>query len=227
MKKLWTFGDSYTELFRNQTGTLKDYCGWKQEIPLTFSESICKKMNYELKSCGKGGASNRTILSQFVNVLNEINQEDILIFGWTNLARFRIVTENAEIHDIIGPLFKDDIPPHPSFSIKSVEETIIMRSDHIFFTELIEYISMIKKMFPENKIINWTWHNVTPVEIGEPKFIERNKISKKFYENIIHFNYGEMEKIVDETNGQIVDYHYSENSHNFLADKFIEKINEL
>jgi hypothetical protein len=224
MKKLWTFGDSYTELFRNQTGTLKEYCSWKKITPLTFSEVICGRHNLELKSQGKGGASNRTILSQFTNIMDEIESEDILIFGWTNLSRFRLVDENAVLHDIIGPYFANDKTPQPDFSVQSVAETLLMRSDFIFFSEILEYMKMIKKIFPNNKIINWTWHTVTPIEIHKSKSTERNQMLNEFYSNIIHFPYGDMEKIIDETNGEIKDYHYSENSHVFLANEFTKII---
>lgn len=223
MRKLWTFGDSYTELFETQHGTLKDYCDWKGGEPLNFSQVISNELKCDLKCYGKGGASNRSILSQYMSVVDEIEPNDVLIFGWTNLSRFRAINHSDEIIDVVSMGTGIKVP---NFSETSINETILLRNNYVFFTEILEYIKLIKKAQPNNVIINWTWHSIVGLENLDIRQ-EKNIIAKKFYENVFYYDYDNMEKIYEETNNQIIDHHYSENAHIFLAQEFIKHINNI
>ncbi len=153
---IWAFGDSYTDQFINPRTTIKEYVDYKGYVPKNYIDIISENLNLKIRNLGKGGTSNRTILSSFINVLDEIKENDILIFGWTSPNRFRIIS-NDLFYDVVSPI--DLHLPEDYLNVYS-EQTIVeistMRMNFIFLSEISEYIKWIKKTFPNNKIINWT-----------------------------------------------------------------------
>jgi hypothetical protein len=214
MKKLYIFGDSFSQLFSDVSNFSKEYLDFKGYIPKTYSEIISEKLNLELKCYAKGGVSNRTILSQFISVLNQIEDGDVLIFNWSTHNRVRIVGNNGEIADCTAPIMGGNFKsPYNDFPSESVVHMVINRlKSQVFYTENTEYIKLIKKAFPNNKIIHWTW-------VDER---EKSKYFLEFSELCTH--YGPLEHISDETNGKINDHHYSENGHVLLSDILIKTL---
>ncbi len=214
---IWAFGDSYTDQFINPRTTIKEYVDYKGYVPKNYIDIISENLNLKIRNLGKGGTSNRTILSSFINVLDEIKENDILIFGWTSPNRFRIIS-NDLFYDVVSPI--DLHLPEDYLNVYS-EQTIVeistMRMNFIFLSEISEYIKWIKKTFPNNKIINWTW-----CHFNEPNYPNQINFLKDFCSKLVH--YGFIEDIFTETNGKVKDYHYSERGHMILAGKIIENL---
>ena len=99
MNKLWVFGCSFTAEwypvgYEHIPSTYDEYKNFKGgTLPDVWPTILSKKLNYDVRNCAIGGASNYNILKQFINVIDYINEGDILIFGWTQLLRFCAVNE--------------------------------------------------------------------------------------------------------------------------------------
>ena len=169
-------------------------------------------MNLEIKNYAIGGCSNRTILSQFINVIDEISENDIIIFNWTAINRHRIIS-NKKLKDIVPfETTKKDI--NTFISINSIVEYSTNRIDSFaFYSELNEYIKLIKCSKSNNLIINWTWC-----------YFDNPKYELIEFINNMDF-YGLLETIIHETNNEIQDWHYAEAADRLLADIFKEIIN--
>lgn len=216
--KLWAFGDSFTESFETQTGLIEDYKKWKGYTPKNYVDFISENLQIEKINKGKGGTSNRTILSNLIKNINEIEDGDIVIVGWTNIGRFRIVDYNQDIIDVISsncsikPLMDTPTIKH------LINEYLVIRDHPVFFEELIEYMELINKSFPKCQIFYWTWHHM-----NLPSYEQRfQKLINLYHTKLFHV--GSIEDINTETQGLIQDFHYSENAHRYLAEKILKKI---
>jgi hypothetical protein len=213
MKNLWVFGDSFSHPFESKivSGPMGRYGSWKGYDPKIYSEFLSKELNINLKTKAINGCSNRTILSQFVNVMDKINDEDIIIINWTEINRHRII-HNNKLFDIV-PFETTELVKNLTIPNHAIIEYAVNRIDSFaFYSEINEYIKLIKKSKSNNLIINWTW---CYFENPKNEFIE-------FIDNMDF--YGSLETISHETNENIRDWHYSENAHKLLSDIFIEII---
>jgi hypothetical protein len=216
--KLWAFGDSFTEPFSVQCGDQLIYHKWKGHIPKNFIDFISENLQVEKINKAKGGSSNRTILSTFINNMDYIEDNDIVIIGWTSLNRFRIIDSEENFFDVISPqtiikaLWDSPTIRH------SIDEYLIIREHPLFFNELMEYMDLINKSLPKCQIVYWTWHHMN-IPSYKPKFQE---LINLFNSKLVHN--GPIEDIITETQGVIQDFHYSENGHRYLAEKILKKI---
>jgi hypothetical protein len=212
IKNLWIFGDSFSHTFDSKilkSGPMKLYGDWKGYNPKIYPEFIVEEIKLNLKIKAINGCSNRTILSQFVNIMDQINDEDIIIINWTEINRHRII-HNNKLRDIV-PF--NGLENSLTISKESIIEYSFNRiTSYAFYSELNEYIKLIKSSKPNNIIINWTW-----CVFEDPKndFID--------FINNMDF-YGSLETISHETNGEVNDFHYSENAHKLLSNMFKEII---
>ena len=210
MSKLWVFGDSYSEPFskRYNMGWRTDYINWKGYIPKCYGEAISDKLKLKHINLAIAGADNYTILDSIVPLLNVINSTDVIIIGWSHTARFRIVSKTNNFKTII-PNHLDTLisPKKIELSHSTLEEMAVNRSYSIYIDELNNYIKLLNFSFPNNKIIHWS-------PFGEDKDgLLTTQPSLKG-----------LQVVSNETNGVIDDYHFSENAHIELAEKFIDII---
>ncbi len=217
--KLWAFGDSFTESFETQTGLNEDYKKWKGYIPKNYVDFISENLQIEKINKGKGGTSNITILSSLIKNINEIEDGDIVIVGWTSLNRFRIIDMGENFFDFIGPQTIVQPLENESPTLRhSLYEYLTIRQNPLFFEELIEYMKIINKSLPNCKILYWTWHDLNLISYTK----KSQDMAHLFYEQLVHV--GSIEDINTETQGVIQDFHYSENGHRYLAEKILKKI---
>ena len=156
--KLFAFGDSFTEPFHIQTGQTLKYFDWKGYIPKNFVDNIAENLKLNYFNFGRGGTSNRTILSTFIKNIDLIDENDIVIIGWTSLARYRIPDYEENFFDVIAPNFIIK-PYQESPSIEStLIDNLLIRDHPMFSLELMEYMKLIRKSLPKCQIFFWTWH---------------------------------------------------------------------
>jgi hypothetical protein len=218
MKKLWVFGDSFSEPYNKVVGgNIQEYIKWKNYDTKIYSEFISNDLNIDLKYYASGGVSNRTILSKFISVLNEIKDDDIIIIGWTSINRSRVIDYHGELRDIsmsFSPMDSSWIKHFPDITIECLQSLQINRnSSPAFYNELIEYMDWIKFTFKNNLILFWTWDCM-----NDPL----NKTLN--YKEKLAFFGNHLQTIKDETNGVINDDHFSEKGHRELANILINKI---
>lgn len=216
MATLWTFGDSLTDSFLPPTNSLRhwrhEYVEWKGYAPKIYGEHISDKLNLTLINKGIAGASNSQIFEEFCKVSHLIEKDDVLIFGWSNVERFRLVSKNDEWINIFANLrlknsdknFLDEtIDSLDSISKETIFQTLFNRSNDLYIYELESWVNLINTSFKNNKILHWTWDN--------------RKIN-----GCVNINVEKFENITLETNYCINDKHWSEMGHKDVSEYMIK-----
>jgi hypothetical protein len=218
MNTLWAFGDSFTQSYVPPTNTGRnwrnDYIEWKGYNTKVYPEFIAEKLNLNLVNKGMGGCDNSYIFEEFCKVAGEIQKDDIVIFGWTDVHRFRLYNKENEcgffnanaLDKDGGPIFSQEFFNTFDFlSIQTIEEMIINRDSKMFIHELCNWVSLINLFLKDMNVIHWSWDR-------------NNSICKNI---TISTRY---ERIHDETKGSIIDYHWSENGQRMFSEHLIKKI---
>lgn len=205
-QKIWTFGDSYTSAFRDMEWA-DQYTKWKGYVPKVYGELISDWMNIELSNKGKGGFDNYSILQMICNHADKINSEDIIIIGWSNVIRFRLVNDFGGWCRVLSNYSRNA----PEFVVNDISdntlnEMLVNRQHPLHLTEIRSWIKLLDLTFHKNMVIHWS----------------------PFHNNISNHSFGcaKYEKIKFETNGKLNDGHFSEKGQFDLAKDLMEIINK-
>ena len=208
---LWVFGDSFSA---STNEISKKYCDFKNYTTKNYIDIISNKFNFNVMSFASGGDDNYTIFHKFINKINNIDKNDVLIFGWTDFLRFRIISKEKNFLPIC-PLELSQIGENQNrknkilemdanifYSKQTLTEILVNRDNDLYINEINDFINIINFSFKNNKIIHWSWMDY------------KNKLN-------LSIPFMKLETINDE-NKDIVDFHYNEESHKILANKIIE-----
>lgn len=199
MKRIYVFGDSFTDA--NIISNNKSYLQWKGYTPETFHQIISKKLDLEVINFSKSyGMDNYTI---FQEICNNINQMDgsIVIINWSEPVRFRMVDTSTQKWRTIIPSsvmrLKRGLPYVNGIMNETIDDIFVNRENQLWVTEINSWINIINKALSNCTVVHWTWYDNT-----------------------------ERETITEETNGDVVDFHYSEKGHLQLSEWILEQIND-
>ena len=197
---LWTFGDSFTSYFHeNDILWAKQYIQWKGgNNPKVFGDYVSEELGIKLKNYGIGGCDNYTIFGNICEQINNIKDGDIVSIGWTHTQRFRVVDMEAQTWLSINPHMINE-PGLGWMSNNTLLEMLDNRNHYLYGEELDNWINIIDRALPNNKIIHWTW-------VDNREFEKYNRV-------------------VEETNGEVPDQHWSEIGHKQFSKWFIRKLN--
>lgn len=197
MKTLWTFGDSFTEGYNNKYEWSKSYIKWKGYTPKVYGEVIADRLNINLKNIGQGGSDNYTILERVCENVDKIKDGDLVIVGWSSPVRFRLVDKDEKTWRSLIPSFDNKIDSFGKMiSQSTLDEIFVNRDTKPYQHEVIHWIKLLNKTFKSNIIMHWT-HAFHGTNL---------------------WNFGQCNRIITETNGEVNDGHYSEIGHIELAD---------
>jgi hypothetical protein len=201
MKRLFVFGDSFSENWK----TNSPYSIWKGYIPKTYSEIISEELGIKSFNFAKAGFSNADIFESVCQNVNSIGENDIVIILWSGLSRFRLVNHRLDKWVSIQPgsfelKQKDNLIPN-EISERTINEIFVNRNHILYKKEVQNWINLLKHTFKSNIFINSTWSDY---DWGIPKIT--------------------YERISDETNDKIMDYHWSERGQCDFAQWCISKI---
>jgi hypothetical protein len=207
MKKLIVFGDSYTAgdpCDINSEYVIKHK---KTENDIIWPELIARKLNLKLYNFGKGGSSNDTIFDSIIKNWETIDVGDIVIIGKSYYHRFDV--------------------PHPTLDRFETLNTWLIEKP-------------MKTAFTQEEI-NHIVH--TLILIDSPlnnkrqdmrfDFLKNMLIKQKKVENCIIWGIEDncdfclrnvCEHIIQETNGDIIDHHWSYNGHKTAAEWMLNKL---
>ena len=198
-QKLYIFGDSFSAGFSFESNWTNNYVNWKGYTPKGFSEIISQKLNLELINLADNASDNYSILQKFCDNVKNIKKNDLVIIGWSSPLRFRLVS-----NDWITIL-----PNYDKFSTKEIDKTkisestlieiLLNRDDVRYCNEVNSWIKLLNNL--DKNIIHWT----------------------PFDQRLDCMFLSKFETIVTETNGELNDWHFSENCHLQLSDLFISK----
>lgn len=230
MNKLWTFGCSFTAEynpidglffpFENNYDKYRKYRGGK--LPHVWVDLLADKINYEPYNCAIGGSSNNTIFNQFINVSDLIKENDILIFGWTSLTRFPMVHLNEDI--MINLLPNATNYGDAGLSKNTMEEILVNKSHKLWVNEILNWIKLINLYCREKNVEVYHWTSDEIIFDQHSKFIDEKYIVPEHNENNKtnllgflnlpqHFGGVLKARIVEETNGEVIDDHMGEYGH--------------
>lgn len=212
MKRLWIFGDSFSTKFNpqlNQISWRENYCKWKSYTPKFFGEILSEELNIQLIECGIDGASNYDILESVSSNIENILNEDIIIIGWSEFTRWRLI-DNFGKWQTIGAWcikYPEFLPIVNNITKQIFDNITIHRSSNDayekYINEVNNWIKLINKALQNNKVIHWS-------------FIPEYKLNAKIFDRC--------NRVCDETKGMVKDTHYSEIGHKELADLFMREI---
>ena len=215
--KLWVFGDSFTaEYYENNN--YKNYVEYKKGVaPIIWSNLLSKKINLEVINHAKCGASNYTIFNQLIKSIDDINENDIVIIGWSYITRYISGDPNTRtlIEGPIGP-----------FSKITCDEIFFNRNLTCWGDEVSSWIKLINRYsnLKSINIFHWSADERvfnSDIDILDKKFIVTNEdlsIYNYFNQKNIKFT------IKQETNNLIDDLHCSQIGHNLMCDFIYNKI---
>jgi len=247
MNTIWTFGCSFTaeydpieglhHPYENTFDKYKKYRGGK--LPKTWPTILSEKLNYNIMNCAQGGSSNYRIFNQFTDVCDMIKKNDILIFGWTSMLRFRIANLNEDIFNEILP--NNTNVNLDGISKNTLDEIVLNRSHKIWTSEIKDWIRLINTFSNEigAHVFHWTSDDSIFDQysdfIDEKRYIlvdESNNESSKTnilgYFNLPMFYGGVLKgRISEETEGEILDDHLGEFGHKVQAEYFYNHIKKF
>jgi len=222
MNKLWVFGDSFsaTNKQNNLENWRAQYKNWKGYTPLVWGDFLSLKIQHKLNNCAISATDNYTIFESIIDVIDTINENDIVIVGWSSVIRFRLIDKKGGFTTIRPNDYNLDNKPFTrasltnpiqfnDISINTINELLINRDNILFQYEVNRFIKIINLcLINKCRVIHWS------------PFIIQNKSMDIIKIDCLEY----LEKIVDETNGYIKDNHYSENGHRVLSEYFYDLI---
>ena len=220
-RTLWVFGDSFStksvpEFSDEHKFDPNDfrvtYSNYKGYYPKHFPEIIAETLDLNLVNLAKSSWSNERIYQSYLENLDKIKPNDIVFFGWSEVARFNLVNRNNDIENIIfskieNVTFEDNISP------QTISEVLVNRSSHTFYFKwLTNYINNINSELKNNIVIHHNFFN---------KRAEDNYVSD--YQKLLIQNPIKCQTISEDI-GSGFDIHFSEQGHKDFADFLIKQI---
>lgn len=211
---VWIFGDSFSTEFThpNSINWAEPYIKHLGYTPNCFGQIISKKLNCNYVNMALGGSDNYTIMETISSVSNYITNDDIIILGWSNISRFRVIDDYGKWVTIIHTLLPttDYRSTINRFDTDLFESLAVNRETKAGYDEIINWTKLLKRMFG-NKLIVWDW---------DRSYFRSNP------NQYINLPYEEIysESVEKDTNGLIKDAHFNRIGHEMLADWFMGKI---
>jgi hypothetical protein len=160
----------------------------------------------------KSSWSNERIYQSYLENLDKIKPNDIVFFGWSEVARFNLVNRNNDVENIIfskieNVTFEDNISP------QTIGEVLVNRSFHTFYFKwLTNYINNINGGLKNNIVIHHNFFN---------KRAEDNYV--RDYQKLLIHNPIKCQTISEDI-GSGFDIHFSEQGHKDFADFLMKQI---
>jgi rRNA processing protein Gar1 len=237
---LYIFGCSFSSPYHEETDEYRRYktfCGGS--FPNTWFELLSNKMNLNLINHGIPGAGNDMIFNRVIEQIRTIQKNDVVIIGWSFLSRFMwanhdtrkwINTNFGRNHSVLNGT--EDITEQTSNEIvfnRTSDNTFHLYSEVINHRmELINYISDLVGF----KVFYWSCdpYVLYSKEIQDrdnKKIVMGDEIYMKWeIDNMIKLiekNGGE--RIKEETNQEIFDFHLGVTGHQVMSNLFYNHIN--
>jgi hypothetical protein len=241
-KTLWTFGCSFTESLKSmerrdkETSPNNSFTQYKKflggELPPSWPDILSNKLNYNLENKGFGGSSNYSIFHTFIKNIDKIKKDDLIIFQWSSILRFRLIEENKFIdilpneHHVIG------------FSKITLDEFLVNRDNNLWVSEIEDYTKILINYckLKNIQILFWT-HDSKILTYFDRKLYNKYFITKEYLgikehpmNYVFEFTKDVLKKnavIKDETNDKIIDAHLGKYGHEVMADMFYDVLQKI
>jgi hypothetical protein len=235
MGTLYIFGCSFSETLKKHKGSkfndggftaqakyIHNFCN--DDPPLGWSEILVEKLGMSFYDGSMGGASNQQIFMNFCEQSQNIRKNDIVIIGWTEIARFRWATSQilGNGWSSIFPGVKDQNVE--GLSSESRNEILINRMKPQYAGEIHNIQTLIAAFSKSLNFKIFFWAN-------NPDMFKDSNIDPSLLLcggesvlKLVHDNGGE--NISEATGFTIMDGHLAKSGHQVQADLFYSHIQE-
>jgi hypothetical protein len=235
MKKLWVFGDSYTAEYYpvGEVFTVSNYDHYKAyrggSLPDVWPTILGRKLECEVENLAVGGSANANIFISFLDVCDQLKENDRVIIGWANNKRFVAANFSDNILNNILPCDNDF--PGCLISKNAIDEIFYNRTHPVWHKEIYAWIKIINLYCDLKKVKVHHWTSDEDItsdfnKIDNEKYIsvlDSNDRNLGLMERITEINYeqtGTHSQICHETNFVVHDGHFGEFGHIAQADYF-------
>lgn len=231
--KLWSFGCSFTAEYHplNETPP-NNYDRYREfkggELSPVWPTILSERLGLENLNKGVGASSNYHIFYQFCKFCSELQEDDVVIIGWTSPYRFILASDK---YNFLQSILPSVTYPSNEYDQSVIDYILVNRHNSIWIEEVISFTRIIDEMCKEKKCKVFYWS--FSIEVAE--------YIKSKYENydenkyIVGLNGEELDKtlrmgierkatIEKETKGLIKDYHFGEYGHQKQANYFYNHI---
>ena len=226
MNTLWTFGCSYTADYHplySGDDELSNYGKYKEwrggNLPKIWPELLSEKLNLNLENKAEGGTSNYTIFTQFTDVVDEIKEGDIVIFGWTSVVRFIMADERTEKFRNVLPSDLNNPVYDLCISREALSEIMVNRTNKVWNKEVLGWIKLINLYLGKHNVKVFHWKSTDSLLFDG---MDGNFINNELMFHIISTTL--YATIGDETNNEVDDGHFGEYGHKAQSDYFYQFI---
>lgn len=225
---LWTFGCSFTAewwpLDNDPPNNYDLYKKWKGgTLPPVWPTILSEKLGMELQNKGEGATGNDKIFMQFCNSSHLIKEGDIVIVGWTHILRFMMASMDNKLLINILPN-----TPSDQHDNRVMDYITVNRDFTIWYLQIVSYIKMIINYCNSVGARVYFWTSDYNMYEHIKKHINPKHSSKFMHDGYrdifscisdkyIHLIENGLQ-IIDETNGEVTDFHLGELGHQLQAD---------
>jgi hypothetical protein len=230
MNTLFTFGCSFTEGFTDETSLSQPYLEYKKlkggVFPKSWPTVLSEHLNYKLKNYGEGASGNQQIFQEVCKRCHEFGFNDIVIIEWTFLQRYRMVLDNTWLK--LGPSKINN--PRSPISEECHESIVLNRTLKPYVDELYDYENIVNKLSKSVGFNVFYWSIDNGVLYNVPNLNEKNHYLLNDMIEDRHDNAFTITKrnggykIIEETDGKIIDYHLGGTGHKVMGDLFYRHI---
>ena len=220
---IWVFGDSYSSpsippydethhLYKNDFRV--KYSKFKGYYPKHYPEIVADKLNCDLINLAVPSTSNDQIYHSYIENIDKIKPNDILIFGWTYVSRYNLANKKNELENI-NINREGEITFEDFLSSQSINEILYNRGSHtIFYKWVSNFIKSINKTFQNNIVLHFDFfpHGNVDEYVNE-------------YLNLLTPRGTKYETISEDTK-EGVDIHYSESGHLNFANDIVNRLSK-
>jgi hypothetical protein len=220
-----SLSSSYESFLRNK---LNDYLKFhNQSLPKIWGEILSEKLGYKLNNLSEPSSGNDSIFHKYIDAIDNIKSGDMVIVGWSNLSRFRWISENKWTKKTPSMGMGSD----RFTSQQTIDEILINRSHKLREFEVYDYEKIINILNTLNNVETYFWSSDERIINNLPDNI---RITKKYLigdlinninPSILSLMYGYQKSIIkNETDGLIDDNHFSGEGQIILANLFHQHI---
>jgi len=209
MKKIWYFGDSNTEDYNPNYLWANKYIEWKGYVPKHWTVLFAERVCLPYSNLGLGGCDNYTIFKTLLDNIERIDDNDIVIIGWTSPIRGRIANIDKNEWFTIVP---QSNPNLKCITNDAILQLVSLRDSPLYVQEVLEWQKLIKRALQTNTLVFWSYF---------PEFSNADIMNSKCW-----VGKTQMLSINDETNGMIKDGHFCEIGNEVIADVMYGYINQ-
>jgi len=239
MSKLWTFGCSYTAEYHplsSMNGDKNNYMLYRDwlggTLPETWPHRLGRMLGMEVENKGMGGSSNDHIFGAFCDNCEMINEGDIVVIGWTQLARFWISTyderQQPKLISVLPNHTKNSDINSTHMSTETLDFLLVERMDPLYVKEIYTRQGVIEELSKHKGFEIFFWSSDSKIIYDEPKEFKNKKkylCSDSVDGVLTHLIRKKGAKTVEmETKGEIPDLHFGEIGHQVQAEVFYKEI---